>query len=295
MKKVITIFGAIILASLTITSCGGKSSNENQSSKETEESLKVEPSSASIDGPLSEYLSIVQIPYQVDEPFNVKIKCLKQMDEELVNSHSFTLNIIFKDKNGMPIKNGELSSNSSRDIRELLIQEGADKVIELSNYSFDVNESGSEISSFSISSTMTLEPKNIEIKLGETGSTNFVEFKVINVRDYNGGYYPNHEDNEKYIAVQVQLANVSNEPIEFDLDNIILTDQEGADYQEQGYFTDQRKKPVLFGKENHMMPKFTLDPGAKASGWVTFTTDQNSNPKQIRLNTSSYGDVIVNL
>jgi hypothetical protein len=175
------------------------------------------------------------------------------------------------------------------------MQEGADKVIELSNYSFDVNESGSEISSFSISSTMTLKPKDIEIKLKEIGNTNFVEFKVINVRDHEGGSYPNYEDNEKYIAVQIQLTNISKEPIEFELDNIIITDQNGADYQEQGYFTDQRKKPVLFGKENHMIPEFSLDPGEKASGWVTFTTDQNSEAKQIRLKTSSYGTVIVNL
>lgn len=170
-----------------------------------------------------------------------------------------------------------------------------EKKIENSSAVEPTNTSVSE--PVSESSTTSLKPNNnVKINKGEIGNTNFVEFKVMNVKNYGSDLYaPNHNNDEKFIAAQIQLTNVSKEPIEFDLDNIILTDQEGADYQEIGYFTDQRKKPVLFGKENYMMPEFTLEPGAKASGWVTFTTDKNSNAKQISLRTSSYGNVIVNL
>jgi PBP1b-binding outer membrane lipoprotein LpoB len=96
------------------------------------------------------------------------------------------------------------------------------------------------------------------------------------------------KDDEKYIAVQIWLKNISQSDVSLTRDEFKLFDQDDAEYAEiANLMLDHRKKPILF--EANYDP-IVLKPNQSKSGWVTFTTAKNSTATKIQ-----YGNITVKL
>jgi len=125
-------------------------------------------------------------------------------------------------------------------------------------------------------------PNDIILSKKDTGKTDKIMFLVKNIAeptiDRNGYSVTKPEDNEKYIAVQVWLKNVSNEEIKVFEEDFKLSDQNDAEFAEKASFTEHRKSPILF---NEYPEGVTLKPNQSKSGWITFTTDRKSTAKKI--------------
>ncbi|PQJ10517.1 hypothetical protein CJD36_011110 [Flavipsychrobacter stenotrophus] len=136
---------------------------------------------------------------------------------------------------------------------------------------------------------------DIVISHKDTGKTANVLFLVKNIveppldrsKSFGHENANNPEDNEKYIAVQVWVKNVSNKEETISQDEFKIVDQSDAEFAEHSGFTEHRKKPILF---NEAANGVTLKPNQSASGWITFTTDIKAKAKKI-----VYSNVTVNL
>jgi Domain of unknown function (DUF4352) len=83
---------------------------------------------------------------------------------------------------------------------------------------------------------------------------------------------------EKFISVQVWVKNISNKEATLNEDDIMLKDQNDAEYNESTMFAEAIKSPSLFQNSNYT-PVFK--PNEAKSGWVTYTTSKTSKAAKI--------------
>ena len=117
-----------------------------------------------------------------------------------------------------------------------------------------------------------------EIAKKDTGKTDKIFFIVKNVTippiDRSGYSVTKPENNEKYIAVQVWVKNISKSEITLSQDDFKLFDQDDAEYIEKTSFTEHRKEPIFF--KTSKLDNLKMKPGEIKSGWITFTTNIKS-------------------
>ena len=126
-------------------------------------------------------------------------------------------------------------------------------------------------------------PDDAIVSIKDTGKTDKIIFLVKNISepsiDRSGYSVTKPEDNEKYIAVQVWLKNVSADEIKVFQSDFKLSDQSDAEFAEKGgVMLEHRKKPILF---DEVPEGVTLKPNQSKSGWITFTTDKKSKATKI--------------
>jgi archaellum component FlaG (FlaF/FlaG flagellin family) len=129
-------------------------------------------------------------------------------------------------------------------------------------------------------------PKDIEITKKDTAKTDELIFLVKNTNepsiDRSGYSVTKPEDDEKYIAVQFWVKNISENEVTLDQEDFVLVDQDDADFVEKDGFTEHRKSPILFKKEGPSVEPLKFKPNETKSGWVTFTTSKTSKATKIR-------------
>lgn len=134
MKKLMTIFGAIFIVSVIMTSCGGGNKEEKITLPDPPTDLKYEGVTL-IDGPLSEYIEVVPGSYLFEmakdedsyspgykETMKVKFKFIKSIDVKAgrgYNNYGPSLNGKALDEQGAPLE-FELSVSTDKDLATYL-------------------------------------------------------------------------------------------------------------------------------------------------------------------------------
>jgi hypothetical protein len=121
------------------------------------------------------------------------------------------------------------------------------------------------------------------ISKNDTAKTDSLIFVVKNITepsiDRNNSQDPSvPKEDEKFIAVQFWLKNISNKVASLNESDVVLKDQNDAEFSESTSFAEAIKPPSLFQKSDYT-PAFK--PNEAKSGWVIFTTSKTSKAAKI--------------
>lgn len=304
MTKKIKLLSLILISLVMFVSCGGPKEK------------KITVSNVQIIGNSSDYIKVIDGDYTLKVEGEIvtmplKLELIKEYDGSLGdNIGNFSVSLL--DNSGVALSVGSYFPGSPKEtsdwdkLKTLITSKIGTTMTVLVDWKASVFEDYKDIqktimknaNNFEIVSADFTGDKKIagvsyskEVAIKDTtgaGEFIFIVKKVTEPSiDRSGLSVTKPEDDEKYIAVDIWVKNISDHEATIKENEFILTDQDGADFVEKNGLTEHRKSPILFKTDDPWTQEVKLQPNEVKSGWVTFTTLKTSKATKIKYKTAT--------
>ncbi len=179
MKKLLTIFGAILFASTILTSCGG---GENK-----DEIAKIKPNKVEILGDFADNLQVIDRDYEIspDGKLAIKVKYIDYFMENENDKYEMTISLLNED--GMPVAGSgyfKMDDISQTKLHTLLanaifeadgntLKKGQEEILQFvaAFGAYNAKEHAGKVKTFSVSSTIKKDEKTTVSSAAEPESS----------------------------------------------------------------------------------------------------------------------------